>query len=108
MVNRTCFFFCVQLITFFFFFCYLVLHHLTFLYLIYMDSIIIFIAIPSATSMSIVAYLYNTSEIFYSGTRYGQSFIMDSVAWSVSLLLALSMSLASFIGPPGYHYERLE
>ncbi|GAA5805555.1 hypothetical protein HPULCUR_011074 [Helicostylum pulchrum] len=66
-------------------------------------------AVPSIISFSIIAYLYNTSSIFYSGTKYDQSFIMNSVSWCLSTILSLSMLLASFIGNPDYHYyERLD
>ncbi|KAI9357467.1 hypothetical protein BD770DRAFT_443701 [Pilaira anomala] len=66
-------------------------------------------AVPSIVSFSIIAYLYNTSSIFYSGTKYDQSFIINAVSWCLSLILSLSMLLASFIGNPEYHYyERLD
>ncbi|KAI8064130.1 hypothetical protein BDF21DRAFT_496843 [Thamnidium elegans] len=73
------------------------------------SGMLILHAVPSIISFSIIAYLYNTSSIFYSGTKYDQSFIMNSVSWCLSTILSLSMLLASFIGNPDYHYyERLD
>ncbi|KAI9021440.1 hypothetical protein CLU79DRAFT_753321 [Phycomyces nitens] len=65
-------------------------------------------AIPAAISMSVVAYLVNTSSIFYAGTRYDMSFIMGAATWCISLVIALSLTLATLLGPPEHGYERLD
>jgi hypothetical protein len=70
-----------------------------------------YLAVPSAASFSIVAYVSNSSPVFYSGSKYDESFIMDSISWCMSLILSLSMLLVSVIieRPPDYYsYDRLD
>ncbi|KAG0170568.1 hypothetical protein DFQ30_002329 [Apophysomyces sp. BC1015] len=65
-------------------------------------------AIPAAVAMFAVAYLFSTSTIFVSGTRYDLSFILAAVTWCSSLTIALALTLAALLGPPEYHYERID
>ena len=64
-------------------------------------------AIPQAFSMGVIAYLYNTSSMFYMGTRYNASFILCIISWISSIMLSIILTLVAMLGPPEYGYEQL-
>ncbi|KAL1923313.1 uncharacterized protein VTP21DRAFT_8293 [Calcarisporiella thermophila] len=62
-------------------------------------------ALFGALSMSLIANLYNSSNTFYFGTRYGMSFILATIGWCLSLFCSVGLALSVLFGPPGYDYE---
>jgi hypothetical protein len=71
-------------------------------------NLMIHVAIPQVFSMSIIAYLFNSSSSFYMGTRYNVSFILCIISWCLSIFLAVVLSLVAFIGPPEYAYNPID
>ncbi|KAM3586862.1 hypothetical protein VKS41_001916 [Umbelopsis sp. WA50703] len=64
-------------------------------------------AVPQATAMGIIAYLFNTSSNFYMGTRYDISFVFAIISWCLSIVIAGILLLSSLFGPPDYAYEAI-
>ncbi|KAI9008801.1 hypothetical protein CLU79DRAFT_891723 [Phycomyces nitens] len=64
-------------------------------------------AIPQAFSMGVIAYLFNTSDAFYIGTRYNVSFILCIIAWCLNVILAIMLSMIAMLSPPEYAYQPL-
>ncbi|SAM02351.1 hypothetical protein [Absidia glauca] len=71
-------------------------------------GLLLLYAIPQVFSMSIIAYLFNSSSSFYMGTRYNVSFILCIISWCLSIFLAVVLSLVAFIGPPEYAYNPID
>ncbi|KAI8069879.1 hypothetical protein BC940DRAFT_17068 [Gongronella butleri] len=73
-----------------------------------LSGLFVLYAIPQMFAMGIIAYLYNSSSSFYMGTRYNVSFILCTISWCVSVVLAVILSLVAFLGPPEYAYTQIE
>ncbi|KAI8967812.1 hypothetical protein BDF20DRAFT_215499 [Mycotypha africana] len=69
--------------------------------------LLVLYALPQIFSMSVMAYLYNSSSTFYIGTKYNVSFVLCIISWIVSILLSVILSLVAVLGPPDYSYQPL-
>ncbi|KAI8983570.1 hypothetical protein BDB01DRAFT_791282 [Pilobolus umbonatus] len=58
-------------------------------------------------AMSGVAYLYNTSNFFYMGSRYNFSFVLCIISWTLTVILSIVISMIALLGPPEYYYQSL-
>ncbi|ORE12095.1 hypothetical protein BCV72DRAFT_1544 [Rhizopus microsporus var. microsporus] len=71
------------------------------------SSMFLIYAIPQAFSMAAIAYLFNTSSVFYIGTRYNFSFILCIISWILSIMLSIVLCLIATLSPPDYAYQSL-
>ncbi|KAI8353241.1 hypothetical protein EDC96DRAFT_517295 [Choanephora cucurbitarum] len=62
-------------------------------------------ALPQILSMSLIAYVFNTSATFYMGTRYNFSFIFCIISWILSVMMAVVLSMIAILSPPEYAYH---
>ncbi|KAB8074365.1 hypothetical protein BDV29DRAFT_124142 [Aspergillus leporis] len=70
-----------------------------------LSLLIILSAIVQASSMSIVAYLFDNEERFFIGWKLGESWIYCTVSWCVGLFCAAALILAGRLLPSEGGYE---
>ncbi|KAF7588732.1 hypothetical protein BBP40_005293 [Aspergillus hancockii] len=70
-----------------------------------LSLLIVLSAIVQASSMSIVAYLYDNEERFFIGWKLDESWVYCTVSWFLGLLCAAALILAGRLLPSEGGYE---
>ena len=55
--------------------------------------------------MALVAYLYDWDDRFFVGWKLDVSWILTTVSWSVTVVLAVLLALSAYVLPPEGGYK---